>query len=360
MVNKRINYNKNNKIIVLYSITIILISVFIGIFLINKVKAADINNGRNAFYTDIFNYSMPVVKITSSSEGNIYKEDISFKNIILSCIGFNIGDATDILKKEVTFLNSESSTVANQESDTPEDFKLNNKDVTENTVNENGDTQNSTAIIVDPKLKKTLDPSKPEILIYHSHTTESYKPSAADNLDPTKNVCAVGDELAKQLQDNYGIAVIHDKTIHNVECYKNSYFRSAETVQKYLKQYGDFKMVIDIHRDSLSDKNSTTVKLNGENVARFMFVMSKDNNPHYSKNIALVNSLINIANKDFKGLLCDKNILIYNHGINSFNQFASNNAFLIEVGCDQNDLSEAKATAKYLARIFAEQLNGKN
>jgi stage II sporulation protein P len=87
--------------------------------------------------------------------------------------------------------------------------------------------------------------------------------------------------------------------------------------------------------------------------------MSRANNPHYNKNIALVNSLINIANKDFKGILCDQNLYIYEHGSNSFNQSLSNNAFLIEVGCDQNELSEAKATAKYLARIFAEQINGK-
>lgn len=357
MVNKTVNVS-SNKIIVMLCVTIVIVIIsVIGFKFLISAKAADIKKNRSTFYNEVFNFTMPAVKATSSSEGNIYNDSTFLKHIALSCIGFNISETFDILKKEVPCLNNESSMVVYNESDTPENFKLEDKDITKNTAE---NVQNNSAQIVDPKLKKTLDPSKPEIFIYHTHTTESYKPSAADNMDPSKNVCAVGDELAKDLQDNYGIAVIHDKTIHNVEAYNNSYFRSAETVKKYLKQYGDFKMVIDIHRDSLSSKDATTVKLNGENVARFMFVMSKDNNPHFSKNIGLVNSLVNIANKDFKGLLCNQNILLYSHGVNSFNQTASNNSFLIEVGCDQNDLSEAKATAKYLARIFAEQINGKN
>lgn len=337
-----------------------ILSTLIGLFLIINVKAENVKKSESALCNEIFNYTMPAVKVTSASEGNIYKSTVSIKNFILGCVGFDISDAGDILKKEVTCLNYESSNVVYDESNTPENFTLDDKDVTINTAdNKDENAQNNSMQVVDPKLKKTLDLSKPEVFIYHTHTTESYLPSAADNMDPSKNVCAVGDELAKELQDNYGIAVIHDKTIHNVAAYNKSYYRSEETVKKYLKQYGDFKMVIDIHRDSLPNKNATTININGENVARFMFVMSKENNKHYSKNISLVNSLINISNKDFKGLLCNQNLFIYEHGSNSFNQSLSNNAFLIEVGCDRNELSEAKASAKYLARIFAEQLNGK-
>lgn len=357
MVNRRINYDGQNKAIVLLSISILFLSVLTGFLLINKVKAENIKNTAGAFYTEIFNYTLPAVKAASLSEGNVYKNTVSLKKYLLSCVGFEISDAGDILKKEVSCFNNESSIEVFDESNTPENFKLDNKDVTIN--NEEDNTQGGSVQVVDPALKKILDPSKPEVFIYHTHTTESYKPSAADNIDPSKNVCAVGDELAKELQDNYGIAVVHDKTIHNVEAYNKSYYRSAETVQKYLNQYKNFKMVIDIHRDSGRTRSASTINLNGENVARFQFVMSQDNNPHYKDNISLVNSLVEISNKDFKGLLLDENIHIYHNGVNSFNQSMNKNAFLIEVGCDQNELSEAKATAKYLARIFAEQINGK-
>ena len=68
------------------------------------------------------------------------------------------------------------------------------------------------------------------------------------------NVVGVGDVLANELEENYGISVIHDKTNHCIS-YNDSYTRSGETVDKYLQEYGDFKMIIHLHRDSLDDKS---------------------------------------------------------------------------------------------------------
>lgn len=367
VINKRINYSEYNKIIIVFYTIIMLITITLLMFIFNKFKSENIQTGKNYIYSEILKYTMPSVKAASNNaDMNNYK--VLFKDNILACIGLSISSPSDILNKELSCLGSNNKYIVKTEEDAvqEEGFELNDKSIVKTSAQvtepDSGELNlpNNIAQVVDPKLKKTLNPSKPEVFIYHTHTTESYLPSGPDNMDPLKNVCAVGDELSSQLEENYGISVVHDKTIHNVAAYNKSYVRSAETVDKYLKQYGDFKFVIDIHRDSLPNKSSTTVKLNGENVARIMFVMSKDNNPHYSKNISLVNSLVNIANKDFKGLMCDKNILLYNHGNNSFNQIKSNNAFLVEVGSDKNDLSEAKASAKYLARIIAEQLNSKN
>lgn len=368
LVNNKINFVQYNKIIILFYTAIILLSMILFAFLFNKFETRYNQNGECSFYGEIIKYTMPVINVSSDNNEVMNKYKTAFKDNILACIGLNISSPSDIITKEISCLDSEDNKyIVENEGDTAKEvsFQLNDKSVIKTSTGltepngSDSNLQNNLVQIVDPKLRKTLNPSKPEVFIYHTHTTESYKPSAADSMDPTKNVCAVGDELSSQLEQNYGISVVHDKTIHNATAYDKSYARSAETVDKYLKQYGDFRFVIDIHRDSLPSKDSTTVKLNGENVARIMFVMSKNNNPHYNKNITLVNSMINIANKDFKGLLCDKNIYLYNNGINSFNQIKSNNAFLVEVGSDKNDLSEAKATAKYLARIIAEQLNSK-
>jgi stage II sporulation protein P len=173
-------------------------------------------------------------------------------------------------------------------------------------------------------------------------------------MDPGKNVCAIGTVITNELENNYGIATIHDTTVNNEVAYTKSYERSGETLDKYLSKYGDFKMVIDIHRDSALDKKSDTMMVNGENIAKFMFVMARKN-PHYDKNIALVNSIMNIANKDFPGI-CN-GIYYYDNGTNFFNQGKSNNAFLLEIGSDMNTMDEAKATGKYIARILAEKIN---
>lgn len=129
-------------------------------------------------------------------------------------------------------------------------------------------------------------------------------------------------------------------------------------MDKYLSQYGDFKLVVDLHRDSSYDgKHPESVIINGVSAAKTMFVTAK-NNPHYQKNVDVVNKLIGISNKDFPGL-CKGN-LEYNHGIYCFNQTKSNNSVLIEVGNESNTITETKTTGKFLAKVFAEYINGNN
>ena len=80
-------------------------------------------------------------------------------------------------------------------------------------------------------LKKNGDP---QILIVHTHATESYMTedrafyTAADksrNTDNTKNVTAVGDEMAAVLESG-GYKVIHDRTHHDHPAYNGSYDRA--------------------------------------------------------------------------------------------------------------------------------------
>ena len=97
------------------------------------------------------------------------------------------------------------------------------------------------------------------MLIYHSHTTEAYLASDKDttkntfNADETKNVVAVGDVIAEELENKYGISVIHDKTVNNVPDYNSSYKNSGVILDKYLKKYGDFDLIIDLHRDGVPE-----------------------------------------------------------------------------------------------------------
>ena len=51
---------------------------------------------------------------------------------------------------------------------------------------------------------------------------------------------------------------------------------------------------------------------------------------------------------------------LYNRGIDYYSQDRSNNAVLLEVGDNNNTIKQVKNTGKYLSRIIAEQLNGKN
>lgn len=350
-----------------------IIIVFIIIFLISvffnsiKEQTKGINEKGNMFYVNILNFTMPVVKQFCFQEEDLAESNNGILDKLLDSIALNPQKPDYLISREIACLNSKNIDYDTGSNFSLNPFKLNDSDIQKgnsdgkyidpNEKEPKADTSNTIVPLYDPKLKKALNNSKPEVLIYHTHTTESYsqaKGTDTDNMD--NNVCAVGEALAKELQNNYGISVIHDTTNHTAYAYNQAYVRSGETVDSYLKKYGSFKMIIDLHRDSIDDKNKVTAKFNGENVSKFMFVLSQKNNPHFQKNYNLTKGLLDISNKLYPGL--SRGIDVVGSGIRSYNQSKSNNAILIEVGTYTNDVSEAKATSKYLARIIGEYING--
>ncbi len=345
---------------------IIIICIVATMKLINSTFSNN-NNKSSILYIELLNYGMPIVNASTDNNEHLLEAKYSFKDFILEGLGINIYNPIKIISKEIAFLSLPNS--KNNSSDYISDVSFNPFKLQDNSIfknEEKGSSQenkgedtstliNTVANVYDPKLKKPLNNSKPEVLIYHTHTSESYKPGEVDSYDETKNICAVGNELVKELENNYGISVVHDKTIHSTT-YNQSYTRSRETLDKYLKKYGDFKLIIDLHRDSGISKKAVTTKLNNEEVAKIMFVMTK-NNPHFNKNNAIATQMTNASDKLFPGL--SRGILYYNNGIKYYNQDKSNNAILIEVGSELNTTNEAKGSAKYIARILAEYLNGK-
>lgn len=364
MVNSRMNNGKNSFMLI-FGITIMIFSIYIFFSFFDLQRAQQkLTGGRgNMFYVQMVNYVMPIVKVTNFDAEDMVESTFSIKSGLLNYIGVNLSKPDEILKKEISYFKQNNKSVSYSVDNKINDFNLKDSDITKaSTSADNGNNssngENQTFQIYNPSLKKNLDNSNPEVLIYHSHTTESYGQYGPDNLDPTKNVCAVGDEIAKELSNNYGISVIHDTTIHNVLAYNKSYERSGETLDKYLKKYGDFKMIIDLHRDSDPNKANVTANINGENAAKIMFVMAKKN-PHFDKNMMIVNSMLNTAKKNFPNLTIGDGVYYYNYGMNYFNQAKSNNAVLLEVGSTPNSLDESKASAKYISRMIAEYLNGK-
>lgn len=100
--------------------------------------------------------------------------------------------------------------------------------------------------------------NKKDIVIFHTHTCESYTPSEQFNYEMTGSyrttdlnysVARVGSELEKYLT-NYGYNVIHDQTYHDYPAYSGSYGRSLTTV-KNLNSSKDAQVIIDLHRDAV-------------------------------------------------------------------------------------------------------------
>ena len=363
---------KDSNVRMFFSIFTLLIIFLLSLILPKSAKGYSEGKYQNYFYVKVINNTLSIIR-SSNTEEQYTNSENNIKFAALSFLGIDILNPISIITKEVAYLNKNeisTDTNVNNASNEGKDLKtfiLNPFNLEEKQVSKSdskSEAVNQVANLYNPNLKKTLDNAKPEVLIYHSHTSEAYRTSDNDTaktsstMDQTKNVCAVGDVIAEELEKNYGIAVIHDKTVHDKGDYNGAYKKSGVTLDKYLKEYGDFKLIIDLHRDDV-DKSAVTTKINGTNVARFMFVVT-EKNPKYAKQKKLIDSMIGISNKLFPELLRSKSIYAYEWGIGYYNQNRSDNAVLVEVGSNSNTIDEVKNTGKYLARIIAEQINGKS
>ena len=200
---------------------------------------------------------------------------------------------------------------------------------------------------------------KSNIIIFHTHTCESYTSSEKYTYTPTGkyrttnlkySVARVGDELTKYL-NKYNINVVHDKTYHDYPAYSGSYSRSLATVKKILKNT-KADIIIDLHRDAIGSNSSyaPTVKIGDEYCAQLMFVMGSNggglNHPNWQNNLRFAVKMQEKANKLYPGLF--KPIILRN---SRYNQHLSKAACIIEVGSTGNTLDQCLNSMKYLAKV---------
>ena len=346
-----------------FSLGYLIIILAFSIFVVRALGIINRYNERGGYaYVQLLNFSMPVVENQVYDKGVFLENNLSIKNVVLETLGIRGINTYNIVGSQISVLSKvlgETKLSSSIEKLTP--FSLNDDSIAMLTEEEIV----ASSAAYDPTLKKILYSSKPEVLIFHTHTTEGYAEAGSDTGDSNVNIVGVGDVVTNELEKGYGISVIHDKTNHSVT-YTQSYARSNETLKKYLDQYGDFKIIIDLHRDGIDIakakelnrveelKNVYTTSINNENLAKMMFVTA-GNSTRYAANEALVNELYNTTNKLFPGII--RETYHYEYGATAVNYSLSDNFVLIEVGSNANTSEEARTTAKYIARIIAEHIN---
>lgn len=210
-------------------------------------------------------------------------------------------------------------------------------------------------------LTPNITVNKENILIFHTHTCESYTPSEKYQYKQTGNyrttdknysVVRVGRELDRQLK-SYGYKVTHNETYHDYPSYTGSYENSYNTVTSLLEKNKNTDIVIDLHRDAISDYSyAPTVKIGDEYAAQLMFVMggniSKEH-PNWQQNLKFAVKVQQKANELYPGLF--KPIILR---YASYNQQTSKASCIIEVGSTGNTMDQALASMKYLAKVIKE------
>ncbi|EWM54291.1 stage II sporulation protein P [Ruminococcus flavefaciens] len=211
------------------------------------------------------------------------------------------------------------------------------------------------------------DTDEPLVLIYHTHTTESYEPFIRDNYDSsfnyrttdnTKNVVMVGDAIQAELEAQ-GIGVIHTPAVHDYPSYNGSYGRSRETIMPILEKYPSIKVVLDIHRDAISADETAYqpfVEENGREASQVMIISGCDDGtlgmPDYMENFHFACTLQQKLESDHPGLT--RPVLFdYRH----YNQDLTNGSLLIEVGSHGNTLEQSQYSGQLIGRSLGELLN---
>lgn len=204
--------------------------------------------------------------------------------------------------------------------------------------------------------------SRENIMIFHTHTCESYTPSEAypytqtgtyRTTDLNFSVARVGTELERQLK-SYQYNVIHDMTYHDYPAYNGSYGRSLTTVKNLLQLYPNTDVVIDLHRDAIGDYSyAPTVQIGEEYAAQLMFVIGTDGggleHPNWQQNLKFAIKIQEKANELYPGLF--KPIILRN---SRYNQHLAKAATIIEVGATGNTLDQCLVSMKYLAKVISE------
>lgn len=208
---------------------------------------------------------------------------------------------------------------------------------------------------------------EPEVLIFHTHATESFEPWDRETFDirntwrdadNEKNMVAVGDVLTEGLE-KAGVAVCHNNTQHDNPSYTGAYERSRETIRGYQKKHPTLKVLLDLHRDAIVYNEKAIAKtvavIEGKKAAQLMIIAPYDDGtigvPRWKENFRFAVELTDRIEKVYPGLcrpvfFCSR----------TYNYALADGSLLFEIGTNGNTLEEAKYTAELVAPILAEYL----
>ena len=201
----------------------------------------------------------------------------------------------------------------------------------------------------------------PQILIYHTHGQEAYRDSKQG-----ETVIGVGSYLTELLEAK-GYQVYHDTTVYDLKNgvmdRSKAYNYALEGLEKILKENPSIEVVLDIHRDGVSEKLHLMQSIDGRDTAKIMFFnglsrtpkgpISHLPNPYLKENLAFSLQLKLGAEAYFPGF--SRNI--YLKGLR-YNEHLRPRSCLIEVGAQTNTYQEALNAMEPLAELLYMVLQG--
>ena len=213
---------------------------------------------------------------------------------------------------------------------------------------------------MDMTMKQTAD--QPQILIYHTHSQEGYVDSVAG--DDSTTIMGVGEHLKEILESEYGYHVLHHMGKYDVETRDSAYSRSLPEIEQLLADNPTIEVVIDLHRDAVSEDTHLVMDVDGKPTAKFMFFngisrTTKNGRIHYLYNENLEMNLAFSfqakwkAEEYYPGLTRRNYLNAYR-----YNMHVCPKTMLIELGAQNNTLEEAMNACGPIAHILHIVLSG--
>lgn len=209
-------------------------------------------------------------------------------------------------------------------------------------------------------------PLEPQILIYHSHSQETFSDSREGEEEDT--IVGVGNYLTNLLREKYGYQVIHVKEAFDMMSGEldrsKAYDYACEYVENVLKENPSVEVLIDLHRDGIPENRRLVTEINGKATAQVLFYngLSYTNsqgavsylpNPYIQDNLAFSFQL------EYQAALYYPEFYrgIYLAGLR-YNLHLRKRALLLEAGAQTNTVQEVKNAMEPFADILNRVLKG--
>ena len=192
----------------------------------------------------------------------------------------------------------------------------------------------------EPFEKPSFAKTGPAVLIYHTHAQEKYA-------EGTSGVIEIGEKM-KEIFEQNGLKTIHITTDYTKSgSFRTSYQRSLKGVEEVLQKYPSIRIVLDVHRDSITDggQNCAPVTaISNRDFAQVMMICGTDekglSHPSWRKNLRFALALSQTAQRMYPGLLRPVNL-----NANRYNTHVTPYALLLEIGSDASRTADAERAA---------------
>ena len=215
-------------------------------------------------------------------------------------------------------------------------------------------------------LRIDLSTGGSKILIYHTHSQETFADS--DN-DPSTSIVGIGRYLTEILNNKYKIPTMHHEGVYDLINGKldrsEAYEFAKPEVEQILAENPSIEVVIDLHRDGVADTTHLVTEINGKPTAQIMFFnglsrtrvngdLAAMANPYLQDNLAFSLQMKIAAETKYPGFARRNYLRGYKYNMDLMPRM-----LLIEAGAQTNTVEEMRNAMEVLADLLNSVLTGR-